>query len=64
MGQQLLVADLTENLTLLDLQAGKSKGPGWSLSASAVPAVAPAAWTKGRVLAPLTDGTIVLMKTE
>jgi hypothetical protein len=59
----LLVADLAGQLTLLDPNTGATHGEQ-TLPAGVAPAAAPAAWSAGRVFAPLTDGTILLLKLD
>jgi hypothetical protein len=59
-GKNLLVADLSGRLTLLDPATGSAVA-GVALTGSAAPSAAPVPWTEGRVFAPLTDGTILLL---
>jgi outer membrane protein assembly factor BamB len=45
----------------LDPLTGKSKGTGYTLRASAAPAASPRPFGSGRLLAPLSDGTALLL---
>lgn len=48
----------------LDPATGEARGPGYSLRASAAPAVAPIPYGAGRMLMPLSDGTALLLSLK
>jgi hypothetical protein len=57
----LVVADLSGRFTGFDPVTGRGRGLGYTLKANAAPAAAPVAFGPGRLFAPLTDGTILLL---
>jgi outer membrane protein assembly factor BamB len=48
----------------LDPATGKAKGPGYTLRASAAPAATPVPFDAGRMFAPLSDGTALLLSLQ
>lgn len=60
-GDGIVVADLSGRFVGLDPATGQARGPGYTLKASVVPAVAPVAFGSDRVFAPLSDGTVLLL---
>ncbi|HEY7311853.1 MAG TPA: PQQ-binding-like beta-propeller repeat protein [Gemmataceae bacterium] len=61
----LLVAALQSGrYVALDPATGESKGPGYTLRASAAPAASPVSFGPGRMLAPLSDGTALLLSPK
>jgi outer membrane protein assembly factor BamB len=59
-----LVAHLSGRFVGLDPVTGKPRGPGFTLKASVAPAASPVAFGPGRLFAPLTDGTVLLLSLE
>jgi hypothetical protein len=60
----LVVADLSGRFVGLDPATGAPAGAGYFLKASVTPAASPVAFGAGRVFAPLTDGTVLLLPLE
>ena len=56
----LVVADLSGRFVALDPGTGKELG-GYQFPAEAAPAAAVTAFGPGRLFAPLTDGTVLLL---
>jgi hypothetical protein len=48
----------------LDAVTGIPAGEGYRLRGSVAPVTSPVAFTSGRLLAPLSDGTILLLTTD
>jgi len=61
-GDRLLVAHLNGQFLALDRATGEQQGRGFN--AGIAPAAAPAAFGADRVLAPLTDGTVLVLDLE
>jgi hypothetical protein len=57
----LIVADVSGHFTGFDLRSGQVQGTGYTLRANVAPAAAPVAFGAGRLFAPLTDGTVLLL---
>jgi outer membrane protein assembly factor BamB len=60
----LVVAHQSGRFVGLDPATGRPRGPGFTLQASAAPAVSPVAFGPGRAFAPLTDGTVLLLSLQ
>jgi hypothetical protein len=60
----LVVAHQSGRFVGLDPTTGRPHGPGFTLQASAAPAVSPTAFGNGRAFAPLTDGTVLLLSLQ
>ncbi len=60
----IVVADETGRFVGLDPQTGRPVGPGYTLKATAAPIANPVSFGAGRIFAPLTDGTIMLLSLE
>jgi outer membrane protein assembly factor BamB len=60
----LVVADLSGHFAGFDLTTGQEPGPGYTLRANVAPAAAPLAFGNGRLFAPLTDGTVLLLSEK
>jgi hypothetical protein len=58
-----VVADQSGRYVGLDPKTGAPLGPGYALRGSVAPVASPVAFTKGRLLAPLSDGTVMLLGT-
>lgn len=58
---KLVVADLAGRFAALDPGTGKAVGGGYQVPAEAAPAAAVAGFGPGRLFAPLTDGTALLL---
>ncbi|MBY0227738.1 MAG: PQQ-like beta-propeller repeat protein, partial [Gemmataceae bacterium] len=58
------LADQSGRYVLLDEATGKEVGQGHRLSGSVSPASGPVPFGKGRLLAPLSDGTLLLLPME
>lgn len=58
---QLVVADVSGRFVGLDPATGQPRGPGCVLRSSVAPAASPIAFGPGRMFAPLTDGTVLLL---
>ena len=58
---RLVVADQAGTYVALDPATGKSLGPGFHHSAVVAPASAPVAFGTGRCVAPLTDGSVLVL---
>jgi outer membrane protein assembly factor BamB len=56
-----VVADVSGRFVALDPATGKPLGAGFQVAAEAAPASAVAAFGPGRLFAPLTDGTVLLL---
>jgi hypothetical protein len=63
-GDELVVADGSGLYVSLDARTGKEAGPGYRLKGSMAPATSPVEFQKGRLLAPLSDGTQMLLGLE
>jgi hypothetical protein len=61
---QLLVADLSGQFVSLDPATGRLTGPGYTLRAHVAPAAAAVPFGEGRLFAPLTDGTVLLVSLD
>jgi outer membrane protein assembly factor BamB len=61
---QLVVADLAGRFIALDPENGRPLGPGYTLRANVTPAAAPVAFGPNRLFAPLTDGTVLVLRPE
>lgn len=59
--KMIVAADESGRIVALDPQTGQPLGNGYTLQAQVVPAATPVAFGKGRLLTPLTDGTILLL---
>jgi hypothetical protein len=57
----LIVADGSGRFVGLDVETGKTEGPGYALRGSVAPAVAPVLFGPGRLFASLSDGTALLL---
>jgi outer membrane protein assembly factor BamB len=60
----LVVADQDGRFVGLDLATGKPLGPGYKLRGTVVPVATPVAFSPGRLFAPLSDGTALLLAVE
>jgi outer membrane protein assembly factor BamB len=60
----LVVAHQSGRYVGLDPATGRAAGPGFRLRASAAPVVGPLSFGPGRALAPLTDGTVLLLSLD
>jgi hypothetical protein len=58
---QLVIAEQDGRYTLLDPQTGHADGLGYLVRGSVVPAAAPVSFGAGRLFAPLSDGTVLLL---
>jgi len=58
-----VVADQSGRYVGLDPATGKPRGDGYALRGSVAPVATPVEFTKGRLLAPLSDGTVMLLST-
>jgi hypothetical protein len=56
-----VVADVAGKIVSVDRQTGKQVGPGHVLRASVAPAATPVMFGADRLLAPLTDGTVLFL---
>src|SRR5262249_14108415 len=56
-----VVADLSGSFVALDPATGEPQGKGYRFEGSAAPSAAPVAFGPGRLFAPLSDGTILLL---
>ena len=56
-----MVADLAGRFVALDPATGKPLGDGYQFPAEAAPASAVVEFGPGRLFAPLTDGTVMLL---
>jgi outer membrane protein assembly factor BamB len=63
-GTHLVVADQDGRFVAVDFATGKKSGLGYQLKANVVPAAPPVAFGQGRVFAPLTDGTVLLLSLQ
>jgi outer membrane protein assembly factor BamB len=61
-GKFIVVADETGRFVALNAGNGSLAGPGYQLQATAAPATAPVPFGPGRLFAPLTDGTILILR--
>lgn len=59
-----VVADLAGTVVALDPKTGTSIGEGFGVPGSIVPAASPVSFGLGRVFAPLSDGTALLLTTD
>src|SRR5262249_37338483 len=59
-----VVADQSGHFVGLDPATLKAVGPGHALRGSVAPAASPLPFGKGRVLAPLSDGTALLLPLD
>jgi outer membrane protein assembly factor BamB len=59
-----VVADVSGRFIGFHPATGQIQGRGYTLRANVAPAAAPQSWGAGRLFAPLTDGTILLLSTE
>jgi hypothetical protein len=59
----IVVADQSGRYVGLDPVSGKPLGKGYTLRGSVAPVASPVLFTKDRMLAPLSDGTILLLAT-
>jgi serine/threonine protein kinase len=62
-GGMIVVADQSGRYVGLDPVSGKPLGKGYTLRGSVAPVASPVLFTKDRMLAPLSDGTILLLAT-
>ncbi len=60
----LVVADLSGRFTGFDPVSGRMRGAGYTLRANVAPAAAPVGFGPGRLFAPLTDGTVLLLSRK
>jgi hypothetical protein len=60
-GGLLVVADQSGRYVALDPATGKPAGDGYALRGSLVPVASPVMFQKDRLLAPLSDGTVLLL---
>jgi hypothetical protein len=58
---RLLVADAGGMIVTLDPSTGEPTGPSWKLTEELVPDATPVPYGPGRLFAPLTDGTVLLL---
>jgi hypothetical protein len=63
-GGQIVVGDLAGQFLSLDPATGRLSGPGYTVRANVAPASAPVPFGNGRLFAPLTDGTVLLLSLE
>jgi hypothetical protein len=63
-GNVLVMADQSGLFVALDPKTGKPMGPGYQLRGTVVPAAAPVPFGEGRLLAPLSDGTALLLSLK
>jgi outer membrane protein assembly factor BamB len=63
-GDRILVTDLAGLFYSLDATDGHFVGPGLQLRSRLAPATAAVAFGPGRLFAPLTDGTVLLLRLE
>jgi outer membrane protein assembly factor BamB len=63
-GDVLVVAHQSGLYLGLDLKTGEPVGPGYTLRGSVAPAACPIAFGAGRMLAPLSDGTMLLLSLD
>jgi hypothetical protein len=63
-GNLVVVADQSGLYVGVDVKTGKRIGPGYQLRGSIAPAASPMPFQKDRLLAPLSDGTLLLVTTE
>jgi outer membrane protein assembly factor BamB len=63
-GQWLVVADQSGFYVALDAKTGQAQGDGYQLGGSIAPAATPVLFQKDRLLAPLSDGTLMLLGVE
>ncbi len=63
-GGLVVVADQSGRYVGVDAATGKPAGKGYRLSGSVAPAASPTAFAPGRLLAPLSDGTMLLLAVE
>jgi len=61
---ELIVALQSGKFVALDPATGKSAGPGYRLKANVAPLAAPVPFGKSRLLAPLSDGTLMILTHE
>jgi outer membrane protein assembly factor BamB len=61
---RLVVADLAGRFVALDPATGRLRGDGYRHPAEAAPAAAPVPFGTGRLFAPLTDGTVLLLPLD
>jgi hypothetical protein len=59
--RMLVVADQSGLYVSINPQTGEKDGPGYRLRGSVAPVATPVAFNKGRLLAPLSDGTVMLL---
>jgi hypothetical protein len=59
-----VVADVSGRFLGFNPKSGQVQGPGYTLRANAAPAAAPQSCGAGRLFAPLTDGTILLLSAK
>jgi hypothetical protein len=57
----LVLADLAGRFLALNPATGKALGAGYQFPAEAAPAASIAAFGPGRLMAPLTDGTVLML---
>jgi hypothetical protein len=57
----LIVADGAGRFVGLDVETGKTEGPGYALRGSVAPAAGPVPFGPGRLFASLSDGTALLL---
>jgi len=60
----LVVAEESGRYVALDPATGKPKGPGYVLKGSVAPAASPVAFGPGRLFAPLSDGTVLMLSLK
>jgi hypothetical protein len=63
-GGLIVVADLEGRFVGLNPTTGKPRGKGYQLKANVAPACAPVPFGTGRLFAPLTDGTVLLLSLK
>src|SRR6185437_2002813 len=63
-GNMLVVAHQSGHYVALDPASGEAKGKGYTLRASAAPAATPVSFGPQQMLAPLSDGTALLLSLK
>src|SRR5262249_31731748 len=63
-GRPVVGADGSGQFVALDPATGKSPGPGYRVGGSVVPVASPVPFIDGRLLAPLSDGTLLLLAED
>ena len=61
---RVVLADQSGRYTALEPHTGKSAGQGFALRGSIAPATAPISFGPGRLFAPLSDGTVLMLPID